>query len=119
MTEENIPPGITAVQSFNVSDSLVSNRKVCIIDSGYDINHPDLQSTDITGFQYNSTYPWDEDPDSHGTHVAGTIAAIGGNGIGVAGVVRNGGLQLQIVRVFGINGQSWIWASGLVDSVSL
>ena len=56
MTAENIPPGITAVQSFDVSNSLVNNRKVCIVDSGYDINHPDLQSTDITGFQHSSTY---------------------------------------------------------------
>src|SRR5207237_4304232 len=36
----------------------------------------------------------------HGTHVAGTIAALGGNGRGVVGVIPGGGLDLFIVRAF-------------------
>lgn len=53
-----------------------------------------------------------------GTHVAGTIAALGGNGKGVVGVVGNGNLNLHIVRVFGDNG-FWAWTSTLIAAVSL
>lgn len=46
---------------------------------------------DIHGWDFaannNSTY--DGGSDDHGTHVSGTIGAIGGNGIGVAGVAWN------------------------------
>lgn len=53
-----------------------------------------------------------------GTHVAGTIAALGGNGKGVVGVVGNGNLNLHIVRVFNDNGV-WAWTSTLIAAVSL
>ena len=55
-----------------------------------------------------------------GTHVAGTIAAIGGDGEGVVGVFP-GAPGLKIVKVFGEAGQlddcGWTWASQLVDAV--
>ena len=53
---------------------------------------------------------------SHGTHVAGTIAALS-NGGGVVGVARNGELQLHIVRVFRDDGE-YAWGSDLVYAVS-
>ncbi len=52
-----------------------------------------------------------------GTHVAGTIAAIGGNGKGVMGVIRNGTLKLHIVRIFNDDGD-YTWASSLISAVS-
>ena len=63
-----------------MSDAFVSNRKVCIIDSGYHIKHRDLPSQNVTGYDGPFTAgPWNEDGSGHGTHVAGTIAALGGN----------------------------------------
>ena len=53
---------------------------------------------------------------SPGTHVAGTIAAVGGNGKGVVGVMSNGEVGLHIVRVFNDEGR-FVWASGLVAAV--
>ena len=84
---DEIPYGITQVQALQVPDKNVSNRKVCVIDSGYDLNHPDLPKDSVTGEATSSAGNWFQDGSSHGTHVAGTIAAIGNNGIGVTGVV--------------------------------
>ena len=64
--------------------------KVCIVDTGYDVSHPDLPKLEhgltftdpeLTG--YGNPL---EDGDGHGTHCAGTIGAIGGNGKGLFGI---------------------------------
>lgn len=116
---EEVPYGINKVKALSVLDEDVSNRKVCIIDTGFDIDHPDLASNPsvVTGYEGPfSAGPWDIDNNGHGTHVAGTIAAIGGNGEGVVGVNRNGELKLHIVRVFGRRG-TWAWKSTLVSAM--
>ena len=57
--------------------------KICIIDTGYHIGHPDLPSDGVTGFTpsgKNESYGgWNIDEHGHGTHVAGTVGAIGNN----------------------------------------
>jgi len=117
------PYGITQVHALDVDDSQVSNRKVCVIDTGYDLGHPDLQTMNINGTDlhprpgYNGSTAWSKDEVGHGTHVAGTIAAIGNNGIGVQGVVRNGQMNLHIVRIFGSKGL-WAWKSRAIHAVS-
>lgn len=83
---------------------------VGIIDEGIDVSHPDLAANiwtnpfdpvngrdddgngyvdDVHGWDFanddNSVYDGGGN-DSHGTHVAGTIGAVGGNSVGVAGV---------------------------------
>ena len=105
------------VKALEVDNSNVSNRKLCIVDTGYDLGHEDLQTANISGYEGSFTAgPWDEDGHSHGTHVAGTIAAIGNNGKGVIGVVPNGDMNLFIVRVFGNSG-GWAWGSSIVAAV--
>lgn len=117
---EVTPYGINAIHALNVPDIYAKNIKVCIVDSGYDVNHPDLPSAatggTITGSN-NGNAPWNVDGFGHGTHVAGTIAAIGGNGQGVVGILRNGEANLHIIRVFG-DDQGWVWKSHIVNAVS-
>ena len=115
---ETEPYGIDLIKALKVSDEFVNNKKVCIIDSGYDINHPDLPSagTKVTGAANGGAGVWNQDGNGHGTHVAGTIAAIGQNGKGVRGVVRSGELNIHVVRVFGNSG--WAWSSSLMNAVS-
>ncbi|MCW8880641.1 MAG: PKD domain-containing protein [Kangiellaceae bacterium] len=116
---ESTPYGITMVEAPQVSDASASNRKVCIMDTGYTLNHPDLPSSGVTGDDRagsNSTGNWYNDGNGHGTHVAGTIAAIGGNGQGVVGVNPSGTLGLHIVKVFKDDG-NWGYGSNLVIAV--
>jgi len=87
------------------------NLVIGVIDTGVDYNHPDLSANiwtnpgeiagdgidndsngyidDVRGwdFAYNDNNPMDVD--GHGTHVSGTIAGKGNNGVGVTGVAWN------------------------------
>ncbi|BDF95200.1 S8 family serine peptidase [Pseudoalteromonas sp. KAN5] len=117
---ESTPYGITMVQAQQLSDNLTGNQKVCIMDTGYALNHPDLPNTGITGsdgYGANNTGNWYNDGNGHGTHVAGTIAALGGNGLGVVGVNSSGQLGLHIVKVFNDQGH-WAYGSDLVAAIA-
>ncbi len=69
---------------------------VCIVDTGIDKTHPDLQANIVGGKNFvakgASVDPtkWNDD-NGHGTHVAGTIAAVD-NSIGVVGVAPQASL---------------------------
>ncbi|AFU98140.1 S8 family serine peptidase [Simiduia agarivorans] len=110
------PYGIAMVQADQLSDGLAGNRTVCIIDSGYNLGHPDLQTSLVSGHSDpGGAGNWYEDQNHHGTHVAGTIAALNNNE-GVVGVLPNGNLKLYIVKVFDANG--WAYSSSLVDALN-
>ena len=88
---------------------------ICIIDSGLDQAHPEFTSQfNISGTSDPGTGDWFTDENSHGTHVAGTIAALA-NGEGVVGVLPNGYIGLHIIKVFGASG--WSYSSGLVAAL--
>ncbi len=111
---QTTPYGIAMVQADQVADGQAANRTVCIIDSGYDIGHEDLASNNVTGSNDPGTGSWDTDENHHGTHVAGTIAAMN-NSVGVVGVLPNGNIHLHIVKVFGADG--WAYSSTLVAAL--
>lgn len=116
---ETTPYGINMVQANQVSDGYSGNRKVCIMDTGYTLGHQDLPSSGVTGNDGYGNYDtgmWSNDGNGHGTHVAGTIAALGGNGTGVVGVNPSGQLGLHIVKVFNDQGR-WAYGSDLIKAI--
>lgn len=121
-------PGADA-NIFKAWNSGVTGSKdviVAIIDGGFQIDHPDLKDNlwinekelngqpgvdddgdgyvdDVYGYNFviNSA---DLSAHSHGTHVAGTVGATNGNGLGVCGVAGgtggNGGVKMMVCQVF-------------------
>lgn len=110
------PWGISAVEADGVSDSDSGSRKVCIIDSGYDRTNPDLASNNHAGTNVSGTGNWYVPGGSHGTHVAGTIAAYN-NSQGVLGVMPSGLIAIHVVKVF--NASGWGYASDLIDAIGV
>ncbi|MDX2284501.1 MAG: S8 family serine peptidase [Bacteroidia bacterium] len=98
---ETIPCGITAVGGS--ADGSASQAWIWIVDSGIDLDHPDLNV--VTNTTYARTYVGGtpDDCNGHGTHVAGTAAARN-QGSGVVGV--SAGAAVVPVRVFGCSGGS-------------
>jgi len=114
---QTTPYGYTMVQANQFGQSDTTARKVCIIDTGYNLGHPDLPGTNdgVTGQANNSAVGnWYNDGNGHGTHVAGTIAAYDNNE-GVVGVYP--GVNMHIVKIFNDNGQ-WTYASDLIDAIT-
>ncbi|MDX6480556.1 MAG: trimeric autotransporter adhesin [Gaiellaceae bacterium] len=62
-----------------------TNVTVAVLDSGVDLHHPDLAANLVPGWNFVDNTSDPSDDLGHGTHVAGIIGAIGGNGVGVAG----------------------------------
>lgn len=99
-----------------------SSTTIAVLDSGSNYNHEDLVGNLWDGsagcFNHNGTaivggcpnHGWDyassdndpEDEEGHGTHVAGTIGAVGNNNLGSSGVCQSA--KLMIVRVLGLGG---------------
>ncbi len=109
------PWGISNVQADQVSDATAGNMTVCIIDSGYEQANPDLNANNASGTNDSGTGNWYQNGGSHGTHVAGTIAAVN-NTIGVVGVMPNTNVNLHIVKVF--NASGWGYSSDLATAVN-
>ena len=131
--------GIKAASAWDVTRG--SGVVVAVLDTGI-TTHPDLQDNILPGYDFISDAliardgngrdasamdqgDWNTDPDEcdvsdsswHGTHVAGTIAAVGGNALGVIGVAHRA--KVLPLRVLGKCGgytsdisDAMVWASG-------
>ena len=118
--------GMEAIQAPAAWDAHRGSGEIVVgvIDTGVDYNHPDLAANmwtnpgeipgngidddgngyvdDIHGWDFaaNNNDPMDDN--GHGTHVAGTIGAIGDNGVGVVGV--NWNVKIMALKFLGSDG---------------
>lgn len=103
-----------------------SSPIIAIHDTGMDMNHPDLMGNlwtnpdeipdngidddgngvvdDIHGFNAVDRSGNPLDGNRHGTHVAGTIGAVGGNGEGITGVMQEA--RLMPIKIFTDEGRT-------------
>jgi subtilisin family serine protease len=119
---------VSAVDAWKVTtgDGSDNGPLIAIIDTGIDYNHPDLAANiwtnpgeiagdgidndnngvidDIHGYYPGANSGDPMDGHSHGTHCAGTIAAVGNNGEGVTGVMQNA--RLMAVKIFSDSGST-------------
>lgn len=102
---------------------------IAIVDTGVDLNHPDLASKLVPGQSFLNLGQADANPmdtNGHGTHVAGIAAAIGNNGTGIAGMAW--GARIMPLRVLEADGSGytsdialgvqWAWQNG-ADIINL
>jgi Subtilase family len=59
---------------------------VAVVDTGVDLEHPDLEGRVVVARDFVSAQRYRPGPNLHGTGVAGIIAASAGNGLGIVGV---------------------------------
>jgi serine protease len=75
---------------------------VAVVDSGVDLNHEDLRQNIVPGYDFVDHDSDPRDENGHGTHVAGIIAAVANNGVGVSGVAPKA--KIMPVRVLDADG---------------
>lgn len=85
---------LRAINWFQAKLPPTDGLKVGVIDSGIDESHPDLEGV-VNSYDHDGTSA--ADVLGHGTHVAGTIAAIANNNIGIAGIAP---VKLVVWKVF-------------------
>jgi subtilisin family serine protease len=131
--------GSHAENAWNAGHTGSSSVFVGIIDEGVQITHPDLVNNmwvnpydppdgidndgngfvdDTNGWDFinNDRTVYDGTADDHGTHVAGTIGADGGNGTGVVGV--NWDVTMISAKFLGPSGGSLVNAVRAIDYVT-
>lgn len=101
--EDTYPWGITRIGADLVhqQSNTGAGIKVGIIDTGLDYTHPDLAGKYVDGYDFVNGDPDPMDDHGHGTHVAGTIAAVM-NETGLIGAAP--GVSLYALKVLDANG---------------
>ncbi|MBA4419869.1 MAG: peptidase S8 [Anaerolinea sp.] len=105
---QTLPTGVDRIDAEQTSTHTNKGTgvNVAVIDTGIDLTHPDLKAN-IVGGKNCSTGSSYKDGNGHGSHVAGTIAAVD-NTVGVVGVAPEA--KLWAVRVLN-NAGSGSWSS--------
>ncbi len=82
---------------------------VAIVDSGVDPDHEDLRANIVGGWDFVDKDGDPRDEEGHGTHVAGIVAAVAHNRLGVSGVAPDA--KIMPIRVLDTDG------AGSIDDI--
>lgn len=113
---QQLPWGVDRVDA-DLANGTGAGVTVCVVDTGIDKDHPDLQANIMGGRNFvakgTTVDPakWDDD-NGHGTHVAGTIAAID-NSVGVVGVAP----QASLLAAKALNRQGSGYLSDVIAGI--
>lgn len=116
-SSELVPWGVSAVWQGNTSQLLNNpglGKYAYIIDTGISNTTNDLNVDTINGWNWINGSRTALDDNGHGTHVAGTIAAIGGNNFGVVGVAA--GATVIPLKVLDASGSGTI--SNIINAIN-
>lgn len=103
---QTLPWGVDQVDAEKAwATNTATAIKVGIVDTGIDLAHPDLQANIKGGVNTISPNKTANDDNGHGTHVAGTSAAVN-NTIGVVGVGPE--ISLYSIKVLNRNGSGFL-----------
>ena len=95
---------LSALHATQVGDA--TGQVVAVVDTGVDATHPDLAGVVLAGTDVvNPGGDGRSDPNGHGTHVAGIVAALRDNNIGGAGLAQ--GAKILPVRVMAADGTGY------------
>ena len=110
---QEVPWGVKKIGAPSVWEDTVGEKvRVGIIDTGVDLNHPDLKDNiNMAGWVLDCQNIVDDN--GHGSHVAGTIAALD-NDIGVVGVAPKA--AIYAVKAFSKSGRGNI--SNVIDGLN-
>jgi subtilisin family serine protease len=98
--------GVPAAWAALASLPPVRRVTVCVIDSGVDAAHPDLAANLAPGGDVTDAL-------EHGTHVAGSVAAVGNNSVGVSGVAL---VNVRACKFLTAEGYGWV--SGAIACIA-
>jgi parallel beta-helix repeat protein len=110
------PAKIEAEYAWNIT---IGNPSVlvAVVDTGIDRSHPDLAANYVPlGYDWINNEPNPVDDNGHGTHVAGIIAAVINNGIGIAGLAQVRIMAEKVMDASGSGSTSDV-AHGIVHAV--
>lgn len=114
---------IDAPEAWNLESSSQEDVLVAVLDTGVLHTHPDLTANMWDGSSCKDengdtivggcpNHGWDfvnndndpTDDDGHGTHVAGTIAAVSNNNVGITGVSMGNNIKIMAVKFLDADG---------------
>ncbi|TCN25973.1 S8 family peptidase [Mesobacillus foraminis] len=109
-------PAIGTEQGWEISRG-TEDIKIAIVDTGVDLDHPDLENRLVDGYNVIEDSDNPDDDNGHGTHVAGIIASETNNREGTAGVTWYN--QIMPVKAMGAKGYGTTFdiAKGIVWAV--
>lgn len=104
--DQTIPWGVDRIEAdLAWATTTGTGVKVAILDTGIDLDHPDLAANIKGGVNTINPRKSADDDNGHGSHVGGTVAAIN-NTIGVVGVGNT--VNLYAVKVLDRNGSGFL-----------